>query len=704
MLQKIQLRPGVNREGTNYSNEGGYYSCDKIRFRSGFPEKIGGWLRLSANTFYGTCRTLWDWITLNAYNLVAVGTNQKYYVETGGAYNDITPWAAGYTAGAVALGASPFATTSGSRLVTVTASGHGGTAGTFVTITSTAAVGGLTISGEYQMVTVPDGNTFTIAATSAASSTTTGGGTVTIRVLLAAGLATYVTGAGWGAGGWSRGTWGSAATIGVGQQLRLWTQDNYGDNLLLAPRGGDIYYWVRDTGFTTRAITLEAAGTAAGYPSTITDFIPNQTYQIVSSDVQRFTIAIGANPYDPTNATTTFDPMLVRWSDQEDPFTWVPASTNQAGEQRLATGSYLVTSVITRQEILIWSDAAIYSMQYLGPPYVWGFQLLMDNISIIAPNAAITVNNVTYWMGVDKFYTYTGRVETLPCALRQYIFNDLNFSQQQQIVCGSNEGYNEVWWHYPSANSDVNDRYVIYNHLERIWYYGTLNRTAWLDSPLQTTPMGVYSVQNTFLLTALTSSTAANQTIVVVDGTSYPNSGTLTIDSEDITYTGKTGNTFTGCTRGVNNTTVASHAAYTAISSGVTNSIIFHETGLDNGDDDTLVPIESYIESSDFDIADGNQLSFVWRMIPDINFTASTASTPEVTLTLKPRNFPGANYSTGASGAIDLSSKIPVEQYTNQIYTRLRGRQMAFRIDSSALGVSWQLGTPRIDIRTDGRR
>ncbi len=704
MLQKIQLRPGVNREGTNYSNEGGYYACDKIRFRSGYPEKIGGWLRLSANTFYGTCRTLWDWITLNAYNLVAVGTNQKYYVETGGAYNDITPWAAGYTAGAVALGATPLSTTNGSRLVTVTASGHGGTAGTFVTITSTAAVGGLTISGEYQMVTVPDGNTFTIAASSAATSTATGGGTVTIRVLLAAGLATYVTGSGWGAGGWSRGGWGSAATIGVGQQLRLWTQDNYGDNLLLAPRGGDIYYWVRDTGFTTRAVTLQAAGTAAGYASTITDFVPNQTYQIVSSDVQRFTIAIGANPYDPTDANTTFDPMLVRWSDQENPYDWVPSATNQAGEQRLATGSYLVTSVITRQEILIWSDAAIYSMQYLGPPYVWGFQLLMDNISIIAPNAAITVNNVTYWMGVDKFYTYTGRVETLPCALRQFIFNDLNFSQQQQIVCGSNEGYNEVWWHYPSADSDVNDRYVIYNHLERIWYYGTLNRTAWLDSPLQTTPMGVYSVQNTFLLTALTASTAANQTIVVVDGTSYPNSGTLTIDSEDITYTGKTGNTFTGCTRGVNNTTVASHQAYTPVNSGVTNSIIFHETGLDNGDDDVLVPIESYIESSDFDIADGNQLSFVWRMIPDINFTSSSAPTPQVTMTLKPRNFPGANYGTSASGAIDLSSKIPVEQYTNQIYTRLRGRQMSFRIDSTALGVAWQLGTPRLDIRTDGRR
>jgi hypothetical protein len=697
-LQKLQFRPGVNREGTNYSNEGGYYECDKIRFRSGFPEKIGGWLRLSANYFAGTCRTLWDWITLNGYNLVAVGTNQKYYVQSGGAYNDITPWAAGYTAGAVALGATPLATTSGSKIVTVTASGHGGTAGTFVTITTTASVGGLTISGEYQMVTVPDGNTFTIASPTAASSNATGGGTVTIRVLLAAGLATYVTGSGWGAGGWSRGGWGSAATVGVGQQLRLWTQDNYGDNLLLAPRGGDIYYWVRDTGFTTRAITLESAATTAGYDGT---FVPNQTNQIVSSDVQRFTIAIGANPYDPTNASTTFDPMLVRWSDQENPFQWVPLSTNQAGEQRLATGSYLVTSLITRQEILIWSDAAIYSMQYLGPPYVWGFQLLMDNISIISPNAAVTVNNVTYWMGVDKFYSYTGRVETLPCTLRQYVFSDINVSQQQQIVCGSNEGYNEVWWFYPSANSDVNDRYVIYNHLERVWYYGTINRTAWLDSPLQTNPMGVYSVQSTFLNSSITATTT---TIVVVDGTSFPNTGTLTIGSEDITYTGKTGNTFTGCTRGANNTTATSYTAYTPVSSGVNNSIILHENGLDNGDDDVPVAIDSYIQSSDFDIGDGHNYGFVTRMIPDVNFTSSTANQPYVNLTVKPRTFPGATYGYADSPAVVQTSTVPVSQYTNEVFTRLRGRQMSFRIESTDLGVAWQLGTPRIDIRPDGRK
>ena len=697
-LQKLQFRPGVNREGTNYSNEGGYYECDKVRFRSGFPEKLGGWLRLSANYFAGTCRTLWDWITLNGYNLVAVGTNQKYYVQSGGVYNDITPWAAGYTAGAVALGATPIATTSGSKVVTVTASGHGGTAGTFVTITSTAAVGGLTISGEYQMVTVPDGNTFTIASSTAASSTATGGGTVTIRVLLAAGLATYVTGAGWGAGGWSRGGWGSAATVGVGQQLRLWTQDNYGDNLLLAPRGGDIYYWVRDTGFTTRAITLESASTTAGYSGT---FVPNQTNQIVSSDVQRFTIAIGANPYDPADANTTFDPMLVRWSDQENPFDWVPSATNQAGEQRLATGSYLVTSLITRQEILIWSDAAIYSMQYLGPPYVWGFQLLMDNISIISPNAAVTVNNVTYWMGVDKFYSYTGRVETLPCTLRQYVYSDINVSQQQQIVCGSNEGYNEVWWFYPSANSDVNDRYVIYNHLERIWYYGTINRTAWLDSPLQTNPMGVYSVQSTFLSTALTSTAT---TVVVVDGTSFPNSGTLTIGSEDITYTSKTGNTFTGCVRGANNTTATSYAVYTPVSSGVTNSIILHENGLDNGDDDVPVAIDSYIQSSDFDIGDGHNYGFVTRIIPDINFTSSTANQPYINLTVKPRTFPGATYGVADSPAVIQTSTTPVSQYTNEVFTRLRGRQMSFRIESTDLGVAWQLGTPRIDIRPDGRK
>lgn len=695
-LQKIQLRPGVNREGTNYSNEGGWYECDKIRFRSGYPEKLGGWQRVSTSTFYGVCRTLWDWVTLNSYNLVTVGTNQKYYIQSGGVYYDITPLT---DVSPVSLGLNPFATTSGSKVVTVSATSHNMVAGSFVTFAGATAVGGLTLNGEYEIVTIPDGNSYTIASATAASSTATGGGgAVTATYQINAGLDILVSGGGWGAGGWGRSTWGSGIAIGVDSQLRLWTQDNFGENLVFAPRSGPIYYWVRDTSTWARGIKLSSAATTAGYSGT---FVPHTVNQILTSDLQRFTIAIGANPYDPLNANTTFDPMLVRWSDQENVFEWVPAATNQAGEQTLSNGSYLICALLTRQEILVWSDTALYSMQYLGPPYVWGFQLLMDNISMMSPNAAVTVNNMTYWMGLDKFYVYSGRVETLPCSLRQYVFNDFNYEQAWQVVCGTNEGYNEVWWHYPSANSTVNDRYVIFNHLERIWYYGTLNRTAWFDSSLQNYPMGVYSVQNSYLNADIDSSVTS---ITLVNANSYPNSGVVIVESEKIAYTGKTGSTLTGCTRGYNNTTAAAHVKYSAVTSSIPNGLIFHEVGLDDGSSSTTVPIEAYIGSSDFDIGDGHNYGFVWRMIPDINFTASTAASPTVDITVKPRTFPGAPYGYGASPAVVRTSTVPVEQYTEQVYTRIRGRQMSFRIDSSTLGVAWQLGVPRIDIRQDGRK
>jgi len=429
--------------------------------------------------------------------------------------------------------------------------------------------------------------------------------------------------------------------------------------------------------------------------------IPNTVNQVIMSDVQRIVIAIGANPYDPTNFSSTFDPMLVRWSDVENLYEWVPSSSNSAGEQRLSHGSYLVSAQIARQEILVWSDAALYSMQYVGSPNIWGFTLLMDNTSIISPSAAATVNNLTFWMGVDKFYVYSGRVETLPCTLRQYVFGDLNSEQAWQVVCGTNEGFNEVWWHYPSAGSTVNDRYVIYNHLERIWYYGTLNRTAWEDSPLKTYPMGVFSIQQSWLNTAADSSVTS---LVLINGSSYPASGTVTIESEQITYTGVSGNTLTGCTRGANGTTAASHSAYLSVSYSASNTIVFHEAGVDDAVSSTNEPIESYIGSSDFDIGDGHNYGFVWRMIPDINFDESTASEPAVTLSVRPRRFPGTAYGTSASPSVVQTQSSPVSLYTEQVYTRIRGRQMSFRIDSDGLGVQWQLGTPRIDIRPDGRK
>ena len=700
-LQKLQFRPGVNREGTNYSNEGGWYECDKIRFRSGYPEKLGGWQSLSnpnTYTFKGVVRSLWNWVTLNFSNVMALGTSCKVYVENGGDYHDITPQISPTTT----LGSNPFATTSGSKLVTVTATGHGTTAGTYVSFSGATAVGGLTISGAYEIVTVPDGNSYTIIAASAASSTATGGGASVVATYdIPAGLATFTTGNGWGAGAWSRGTWGSATTVGVGQQLRIWAFDNFGQDLVMSIRGGTIYYWAADTSTYPRAITLSSASTTAGYSGT---FVPTTTYQIFASDVQRFGIAFGANPYDSTNANTTFDPLLVRWSDQENIYDWVPTTTNQAGELRLSNGSAIIAAVHSRQENLIYTDTALFVMQYLGPPYVWGFNLIADNISIMSPQAAISVNNVTYWMGVDKFYSYTGRVETLPCSLRQYVFNDFNYEQAFQVVSGTNEGYNEVWWQYPSTNSPVNDRYVIYNHLERIWYYGTINRTAWLDSPLRQYPMAAFSVKTSYLNSDITSSQTS---ITLVDATSYPYAGAIQIGSEIITYTGSSLNTLTGCTRGAANTTAASHSAYDTATYLVPNQVLYHEYGVNDGSLPTALPIDAYIQSSDFDIGDGHNFGFVWRILPDVNFIGSdtnTNPTPSLTMTIRPRQNSGTAYGSPDPNSVVQTVSYPVEQYTGQVYTRLRGRQMGFKVESNDLGVAWQLGTPRIDIRPDGRR
>ena len=698
-LQKLQFKAGVNRESTNYANEGGWWESEKVRFRSGFPQKIGGWTSISdprTYTFKGIARNLWVWVTLAFQNLMALGTNQKFYVENGGFYHDITPLTA---ASPVTLGANPIATTSGSLLVTITAASHGTNEGTYVTFSGATAVGGITINGEYEIVTIPDGNSFTIVHSTAASSTATGGGSsVVANYQINAGNSVYTTGTGWGAGTWGRGGWGSAATVTVGSQLRLWSMDNFGEDLLFAPRGGALYYWEADTTTWLRALELASVSTTNGYNGT---FVPNTVLQIVASDAQRFTIVMGSNPYDPTNSETVFNPMLVRWSDQENPYQWVPAVTNQSGEYALTGGSTIISARNGRQEILIWTDASLYSMQYLGPPYVWGFNLLMDNISVISPNSMIVVNTVAYWMGVDKFYMYSGRVQTLSCTLRQFVFNNLNQDQAYQVVCGANEAWNEVWWFYPSLGSNVNDSYVIYNYLEDTWYYGTMNRTAWLDSPLRSFPMGSFSVQNSYLGVALT---AAATQINLIDGTSYPSAGTVTIDSEDITYTGVSNNALTGCIRGVNSTTAAIHVQYSSVLYKPYNQVMYHEDGIDDNSGATPVAIDAYIQSSDFDIGDGHNFGFVWRMIPDVTFSGSTATSPQLMIVVKPRQASGAAYGAPDPNAVINTVAYPVEQYTEQVYTRIRGRQMAFKIESDALGVTWQLGATRIDVRPDGRR
>ena len=794
-LSKLQFRPGINRENTNYASEGGWFDCDKIRFRSGFPEKIGGWQNLAAsvdgvyNTYKGVCRNLTNWITQNSSNLLALGTEQKLYVENGGAFYDITPVRA-----AVTIDTNPFAITTGSKLVTVTDTAHLITTGTYVTFSGATGTDYLVFNAEYEIIAVPTANTYQIILATAAVATSSGGGASVDAVYqINAGNSVSVTGTGWGTGPWSGNTTyadftatiddgtppgagtvmtvsaitsgtitismlisgtGIAAgttvtalgtgtggvgtyTVGVSQEitstsgivgyldgwgeeysggtaiaeagrLRLWTIDSYGQDLVAAVREGAIYYWAADTTTSPpRAVTVESLATAAGYDGT---FVPNQVYEISTSGVQRFTIALGSNPYDPTDAETDFDPMLVRWSDQENTYQWVPSATNQSGELRLSHGSQLVTGRHGRQEFVIWSDSAIYAMQYLGPPYVWGVNLLMDGISIASPNGVAGASNIMFWMGIDKFYMYDGRVQTLPCTVRQFVFDDFNFDQRYQVVAGGNEQYSEVWWHYPSQDSTVNDRYVIYNYLDNVWYYGALNRTAWLDSALRSNPMGAFSIKTSYLSAAVDDTVT---TLNLIDAATYPETGTVTIDSEEITYTSRTATALSGCTRGVNSTTAASHVAYSTVAFLVTNQIMSHEVGNDDNSTATLVPIEAYVDSSDFDIGDGHNFGFVWRIIPDLTFDGSTTaapSYPEATMVCKPRQFSGSAYGVPSSPSVTSTQSYntqrtyTVQQFTGQVYTRVRGRQMSFEIRSTGQGVAWQLGAPRIDIRPDGKR
>ena len=607
-LQKILFKPGVNRENTRYTTEGGWYDCDKVRFRQGTPEKIGGWQRISPNTFLGTCRSLWNWVTLGFLNLVGVGTNLKFYIEKGGAYNDITPLRVTTT-----LPNNPF-TGNGTTTVTVNAPAHGAVTGDFVTFSGVTGASAALLNNEFQL-TVVNLNTYTITTSSSVPIGATGGAAVSAAYQINTGAAFSVPITGWGAGPWGAGLWGIGAA--TDSPIRLWTQKNWGEDLVFGPRGGGMYYWDASTGVTTRGYNLATAVGASD--------VPTLQNVIFVSDVNRFVFAMGCNDY----GSSTLDPMLIRWSAQEDALDWTPVATNQAGSLRLSTGSEIITAIQARQEIVVFTDSALYSLQYLEPPIVWGAQLLGDNISIVGPNAVAIASGVVYWMGVDKFYAYDGRVQTLPCDVRRYVFSDFNSSQASQVFAGTNEGFNEVWWFYCSAGSYSVDRYVVYNYLERIWYYGTMARTAWLDSGLRDYPIAA-------------------------------------------TYS---------------------------------HNLVNHEQGIDDNETATSLPISANISSSEFDIGDGHNFGFVWRMLPDITFENSTAGSATVNMTLY------GLYNSG-SGSIDSSGKpvvrgstyVITEEFTGQIYTRVRGRQLIFKIDSNQLGTTWQLGAPRIDIRPDGRR
>ncbi len=624
-LKKLVFKPGVNRENTRYTTEGGFYECDKIRFRQGTPEKIGGWNKISNNFFAGICRSLWAWVSLSNRTYVGMGTNSKFYVEYDGTYNDITP-----IRGTATL-TDPFAATLDSNVITVTDTSHGCLTGDYVTFSGASGLGGAITAGvlnrEFE-VTVVDTNTFTIVVSTTANASdvagSPGGGTVTATYQINVGSDIQVPLTGWGAGPWGTGTWGVGTASTTDTAIRIWSQANFGEDLIFGYRRGSMYYWDTSAGLIgNRAVLLSSLGGATDVPTV-------QNYILVS-DVSRFVFAFGCNDY----GSATQNPMLIRWSDQESAVDWTPDPLNQAGSLQLSKGSEIVTAIQTRQEVLVWTDSSLYSLQYLGPASgVWGSTLLGDNLSIESQNSVAVASGVVYWMGVDKFYKYDGRVQTLRCDLRQYIFSDINQDQNQQIFCGTNEGFNEVWWFYCSSESTVIDKYVVYNYAEDIWYYGTMGRTAWLDSGLLNYPLAATYSQN----------------------------------------------------------------------------LVNHEQGVDNYEGETATAISAYITSSEFDIDDGHNFGFVWRVIPDLTFRGSTAETPKVTMTLYPLKSSGSGYndplSVGGEAYRDVTriTTVPVEEFTGIIYIRVRGRQMAYKIESNELGVTWQLGSPRIDIRPDGRR
>ena len=632
VLLPIMFRPGVNREQTQYASEtvgtvspnfsivGSWYASQNVRFRQGFPEKIGGWVPIALGTYLGICRSLFSWSTLGGQNLIGVGTNLKFYVNQGGPYYDITPIR--YT---VSL-TNPFHTYNLSTTVQVTAASSGAVLGDFVTFSGASSVGGLTLNGEYQIQSIVDPNTFTITAATAATSTVpAGGGTVSAAFQINVGQAIEVPLVGWGAGAWGYGSWGNGATSTTA--LRLWSQANFGQDLIFAPRGGSMFYWAAASTISNRAVYVSSLSGASDVP-TIVNFI-------FVSDASRFVFAFGANAL----GTSTQDPMLVRWSDQESVTMWTPAATNQAGDLRLSRGSQIVTCVQNRQEIIVWTDTSVYSFQYVGTPGVWGSNIVGDNISIMGQNVAVLASGTSYWMGIDKFYKYNGTVSTLRCDLREYIYGDINTTQTQQFFAGTVEGFNEVWWFYCSSDSTAINRYVVYNYVDDIWYYGNMNRTAWIDSTLLTYPLAA-----------------------------VPNS----------TYG---------------------------------NTLVYQEYGLDDNTTGTATAIDSYIQSSEFDLQFGTKFAFVNRILPDVTFRKSTASNPQVTMTLTPMQNSGSGYNSPqtTSGSSNIATvartaTAPIEQFTGQVFIRLRGRQLIFQIEGNQLGLQWQLGTPRIEIKQDGRR
>jgi len=679
-LQKLQFKPGVNRDQTNYTNEGGWFECNKIRFRSGYPQKIGGWLRYGLYTIVGACRQTFNWITTASDNYLAMGTSRKLYIDAGQTLYDITPIRATSVSPATN---NCFTTVNGSKTVTVTIASHGATDGAYVTFSGASAVGGITapnLNTEF-IITYVDANSFRITTATAATSSTSGGGTgITAAFQINIGNDNGVLGYGWGAGAWGRGAWDSGASTPTVTPQKDWFLGNFDDDLVANIRNGTIYYWKYSGGVAVRATPLATTTIDGIAPADV----PTQATQILVSQNDKHLLAFGATPY----GGGAFDPLLIRWATQDQPNVWTPLVTNSAGFLRVSRGSAIVCAIATRQEILVYTEGTISSLQFVGTTDVFSLTELSDNISIISPRAVSGVNNVAYWMGHDKFYAYGGRVETLPCSLRNHVFQNFNYNQADQVISGTNEGWNEVWWFYPTADSNVNNAYVIYNHLEKIWYYGTINRTAWSDSSLRDYPQ---AITETYFTGAVSGTTLTVTSI---------SSGILQVGSV-ITGTGlATGTVITALGTGTGGVgTYTLNISQLVVQTAMTaNGIIYNH---EQGTNDNTTAMTSYIASSDFDLVDGDQFILTKRIIPDLSFTGSTANLPAVTMYIKPRNFPGNAYSNiDAENVIETS----VDVYTEQIFMRARARQMAIEISSTDLDVQWQLGSPRLDGRPDGRR
>ena len=700
-LQKIQFKPGIVRDLTAYTTEGGWFDGNLVRFRLGFPQSVGGWQRFSVNTFLGVCRSLLGWNTLSGEYFMGVGTSLKFYIENGGAYYDVTPirrdvtltkislpttgasgtgttatitfatqssaasvgssvtvtgvTPTGYNgtftttatstssvsyartttgsqtvAGRIQVALGPFTATNGSNLITVYDVGHGCTTGDFVTFSGATGLGGnitaAVLNQEYQVYAVIDGDNYQITATATANSSDTGHGvSVNAKYQINTGLDNAVSGAGWGAGTWGRGTWGSSVALDSGNTLRLWSQDTWGEDLIFNVHNGGIYYWQSRSGTALQIPpTTNPATRAVSIASLSTDpTCPTLATQVLVSDRDRHLIAFG-----PDNGTgTDQDPMLIRWSNQEDYTVWYPEATNSAGDLRLGTGSHIVRAVETKREILVFTDTAMYSMQFIGPPYTYGIQQVSTNTTTIAYNGFAVVEDNVIWMGLNKFYIYAGSTDELPCTVKNYVFDNINRSQADKIFASVNSEFNEITWFYPSANATENDSYVTYNYAEKAWTYGLLSRTAWLDRGVLDYPVAAST-----------------------DGYLY-----------------------------------------------------YHEYGNNDGSQNPPVAINAYIESAPFDIGEGDQFSFIRRIIPDITFVNSTDS-PTAAMTLKMQNFPGSDYSQASSSSVVQSATVPVEQFTQQAFVRLRGRQATFKVESDKVNTRWILGSPRLEIQPDGRR